>query len=196
MAETKGKMVLGFSGSPRRMGNTEVLLDEVLRGAKDAGATTEKLILADMDIAPCDACMACKESGECSIADDMEDILEKMGESEVWVLGTPVYFWGPSAQFKLFVDRWYSKSHRAEDKAMFRGRRVILAMPMGESDTAEARHAVGMLSDALKYMGAGVFATVLAPDVHEPGEVRSRSEVMKAAYEAGRNAISGGGRHA
>jgi multimeric flavodoxin WrbA len=196
MAEIKGKKVLGFSGSPRRLGNTEVLVDEVLRGARDAGATTERLILADMDISPCDACGACKDTGECVIGDDMEQVLDKMAQSDVWVLGTPVYWWGPSAQFKLFLDRWYSRIHRAQDKAMFRGRRVILVAPMGDADPATPQHLVGMLRAGLDYVDAEFFATVLAYDVSEPGEVRSRSEVMKAAYEAGRRAVAEGGKYA
>ncbi|MBC7233597.1 MAG: flavodoxin family protein [Chloroflexi bacterium] len=184
------KQVLGIVGSPRRGGNTETLVDEVLRGAAEAGAATEKIILSALDIAPCDACDACKDSGECILADDMEELLDKMARSEVWVLGTPVYWWGPSAQFKAFVDRWYSKAQREEDKAFFQGRRVILVVPFGDSEVKTAQHVVGMMTDALDYVEAEFFATVLAPGVNDPGEVRAQSEVLAAAYRAGREAVS------
>ena len=87
--------VLGVAGSPRRGGNTETLLDEVLRGAMDEGAETEKVILAQSNVGPCRACNACSRTGICIQDDDMAAIIEKMKASRVWVLATPVYWWGP-----------------------------------------------------------------------------------------------------
>jgi len=190
MASIKPLRVLGIVGSPRRGGNTESLVDEVLRGARDAGAVVEKVRLSELEIAPCDACDACREAGECVLGDDMPALLEKMAASQVWVLGTPVYWWGPSAQFKLFVDRWYAKAHRDEDKAMFRDRRVIAAIPFGDEDPATARHLQGMLEDALDYVGATIHSTLLVPGVDDPRGVLSRPEVLAAAYSAGRAAVT------
>lgn len=189
MEERIRSHVLGIVGSPRRGGNTEVLVEEVLRGAEDAGATVDKVILSGLDIAPCEACGSCKDTGECIYVDDMEKLLEKLKSSDVWVLGTPVYWWGPSAQFKLFLDRWYSKIHRPHDKAMFRGRRVILVVPMGDDDPATARHLVGMFTDGLDYVNADLFGTVLAPGVSDAGEVRDHSSVMAQAHRAGLEAV-------
>ena len=97
--------VLGIVGSPRRKGNTEVLVDEVLAGAAEVGISTEKVILTDLQISPCKACDACRKSENCLQEDDMMELLDKMGQCDVWVLGTPLYWWGPSAQFKVFLDR-------------------------------------------------------------------------------------------
>ena len=186
--------VLGFSGSPRRGGNTETLVDEVLRGAKEAGAVVDKVILSECDIAPCDACGACESSGECVHQDDMEGLFDRMRRSQVWVLGTPVYWWGPSAQLKLFVDRWYAKVFLDQDKEIFKGRRIILVVPMGDDDTGTARHTVGMLTDALVYVEADLVATVLAPGVNDRGEVAGHASVITAARQAGRQAVTGLGR--
>ena len=183
--------VLGISGSPRRRGNTETLVDEVLRGAVEAGASVEKVILNECEIAPCDACGACEASGECVHQDDMEALFDKMRRSQVWVLGTPVYWWGPSAQIKLFVDRWYAKVFLDQDKAIFKGRRIILVIPMGDGDASTARHTVGMFTDALTYAEADLVATVLAPGVNDRGEVAGHASVMAAARQAGRQAVSG-----
>jgi len=181
--------VLGIVASPRRNGNTEILVDEVLRGAKDAGALVDKVILSELDIAPCDACDACQDTGECITVDAMEELFPRMWQSEVWVLGTPVYWWGPSAQFKTFVDRWYAKVHRKEDKLLFKGRRVILAVPMGDTDPSTARNVVGMVTDALKYLRAELFGTVLAPGAGDLGEVHRFPDVLAAAYKAGSEAV-------
>lgn len=182
--------VLGIVGSPRRNGNTEMLVDEVLRGAEQAGAAVEKVILSELDIAPCEACDACVDTGECFTVDAMEDLFPRMQQSEVWVLGTPVYWWGPSAQFKTFVDRWYAKVQREEDKKLFKGRRVILVVPMGDADAKTARHVVGMMTNTLEYVEAELFATMLAPGVNDAGDVRKLPEVLAAAHQAGMAAVA------
>jgi multimeric flavodoxin WrbA len=176
--------VLGIVGSPRRGGNTEILVDEVLAGAREAGASTEKVILSELDILPCTGCDLCAADGECVHQDDMPVLLERMWRCQVWVLGTPVYWWGPTAQFKTFLDRWYSAR-----QSKFKGRRAILAIPLGDTDTSTARHTVGMLADAVDYLKMDLAATILAPGVDDPGDVRSAPEVLAAARRAGREAV-------
>ena len=181
--------VLGIVGSPRQGGNTEIMVDEILKGAKDAGAEVEKILLGEMAIAPCQACYSCRDEGKCVQLDDMQELFEKMKQSDIWVLGTPVYWWGPSAQLKAFVDRWLAKANDLERKATFEGRRVILAVPMGDTDPATGRHVVGMFADALAYVKATLFASILAPGAYEPGDVRSNTEVLEKARRAGRDAV-------
>lgn len=182
--ETDCKRVLGIVGSPRRGGNTEILVDEVLTGAATAGALTEKVILDELDIAPCRACNTCRKSGECVQQDDMQGLLERMQHSQVWVLGTPVYWWGPTAQFKAFLDRWYGAK-----QVRFEGRHVILAIPLGGGSANYARHTVGMLSDVLEYLGIELVATVLAPGAYRLGAVRGHTDTLAAARRAGRDAV-------
>lgn len=182
--------VLGIVGSPRRQGNTEVLVDEVLQGAAEAGARVEKVLLTRLTIAPCTACDACQETGECVLQDDMAGLLDKMRRAQVWVLGTPVYWWGPSAQFKTFLDRWYSKIFSPADREIFRDKAVVLAISLGDTDVGVARHTVGMLTDALAYSRARIAATVLAPGMNDRGEVRSHAGILAAARQAGRDALA------
>lgn len=182
--EVNRKRMLGIVGSPRRGGNTEILVDEVLRGAEEAGALVEKVILSKLDIAPCRACDACRKTGKCAQKDDMAALLEKMQCSQVWVLGTPVYWWGPTAQFKAFLDRWYGFNY-----AMFKDQRIILTIPLEDTDTRTARHTVGMFTDVLAYLKAELFATVLAPGVLDRGKVREHPSVLETAHRTGREAI-------
>jgi multimeric flavodoxin WrbA len=183
--EADPKRVLGIVGSPRRRGNTETLVDEVLRGAEEAGAQVEKVILSELDIGPCRACEACRETRECVQRDDMPALLEQMERSQVWVLGTPIYWWGPTAQFKAFIDRWYG----AEYIATFKGRRAILTIPLENTDVGTARHTIGMLTDALDYVKVKLVTTVVAPGVLHRGEVRQHLDVLAQARRAGREAI-------
>ena len=141
MTQKQGAIrVLAIVGSPRRQGNTETLVDAVLAGAQEAGASVEKVLLRDLDIRPCLACDACQRTGACVQEDDMAALLAKMQTSKVWVLGTPVYWWGPTAQFKAFLDRWYG----SERKAIFPGKRVILTIPFQDTTAAAPRHTVGI----------------------------------------------------
>jgi len=185
--DTEARKVLGICGSPRRGGNTQILVEETLRGAAEAGALTKQVLLTDLRIGPCRACDACLKTGECVQHDDMPALLEKMRENDIWVLGTPVYWWGPTAQFKTFVDRWYCQGQRER----LEGRRVIAVIPLGDTDAGVARHTVGMLQDSLDYLRAELIATVLAPGCEAAGAVREQPAVLAAARQAGREAVDG-----
>lgn len=176
MAEKE--LTLGIVGSPRRGRNTETLVDEVLRGAEEAGSATEKVILNELKISPCQACNGCRETRECVLDDDMPFVVERMRESGVWVLGTPVYWWGPTAQFKAFLDRWYGL-----DQTVFQHRRAVLVVPLGGSERY-AVHTVGILKDVLDYLGIVHVDTVLAP-----GGVERNPHVRERARRAGRDSI-------
>jgi multimeric flavodoxin WrbA len=188
MRSADRRRVLAIMGSPRRGGNTEILLDEILKGAEESGAETEKVILSELDIGPCKACYGCRPGGQCVQQDDMAGLIEKMKASRVWVLGTPVYWWGPSAQLKAFVDRWFSQAGDDQHVKIFKDRRVILAVPMGDADPETGRHVVGMFKDALDYVGAELFASVLAPGAYDKGDVRGDGDVMQQARKAGAEA--------
>lgn len=100
--------VLGIVCSPRKGGNTEILVQEALAGARDSGAKTELLTVRDKDIKPCDGCLSCKKTGECHIKDDMQLVYEKMLNADGIVIGTPVYFWSISGQAKVLLDRTHA----------------------------------------------------------------------------------------
>lgn len=173
--------VVGFVGSPRRGGNTEILVDEVLGATAAAGVSTAKVILAQQRIGPCRGCNACRERGACVQHDDMPKLLRLMEDSAVWVLGTPVYWWGPSAQFKLFMDRWYGAGQIVHPE----GKGAIVAITLGDTDEATARHTVGMFGDALRYLEIDTLATVIAPGMTDRGDIRGARAVLEAARAAG-----------
>jgi multimeric flavodoxin WrbA len=179
------KRILGIIGSPRRKGNTEILVDEVMCGAEEGGAQVEKVVLNKLNIAPCRACNTCLKTGRCIQQDDMQPLLEQMQRHHIWVLGTPVYWQGPTAQFKTFLDRWYGQGQ----VVTFKGRRVILTIPLGAPDASVARHTVGMLEGALAHIEMKLYATILAPGVWNTGAVRKHPDVLAAARRAGRKAI-------
>lgn len=100
--------VLAISCSPRKGGNTEVLLAEALEGARECGAETEFLSVRGKNIQPCDGCDTCSTSGECHIKDDMPEFYAKMRAAQGIIFGTPVYWYSVTAQAKLIIDRSYA----------------------------------------------------------------------------------------
>ena len=100
--------IIGLSGSPRNGGNTEVLIKEALKAAKQKGAETEFVTLAGKNIQPCRACYACrlpKSGGICAIKDDLPTIFEKLKQADGIIIGSPVYFLSVTAQLKALFDR-------------------------------------------------------------------------------------------
>lgn len=101
------KNVIIISSSPRKKGNSDLLCDEFLKGAKSAGHKAEKIFLKDKNINFCTGCGFCvkKDYTACSQKDDMKEILDKMQEADVVVFATPIYFYSISGQLKTFIDR-------------------------------------------------------------------------------------------
>jgi multimeric flavodoxin WrbA len=97
--------ILGISFSPRKNGNTVAMLTEALNAAEAAGAEVELYSVNGKNLQPCDGCWSCVKTGRCHIKDDMEALHDKMLAAEGIVFGTPVYFYGMTAQAKTVIDR-------------------------------------------------------------------------------------------
>ncbi|MDY6842717.1 MAG: flavodoxin family protein [Thermodesulfobacteriota bacterium] len=97
--------VLGILGSPRRDGNTSLLLDKVLDGMRVGGADVEKLVLSDYSISPCQECNGCADTGNCVMDDDMQMMYPKLLNADWVILASPIFFYGVTAQTKTLIDR-------------------------------------------------------------------------------------------
>lgn len=97
--------VLGIAGSPRRDGNTDHLLRQVLAGASCHGAEIKIVIPSQLDIAPCRHCDGCIKTGKCVIDDDMQWLHTDLREFDRIVLASPIFFMGVTAQAKAMIDR-------------------------------------------------------------------------------------------
>jgi len=97
--------ILGIMGSPRIKGNTDLLLDEALKGAQSQEAETEKIILDKLKIAPCREYYGCLKDGNCVIRDDMDDIYPKLLDADAIVVASPIFFYTVSAQVLAFISR-------------------------------------------------------------------------------------------
>jgi multimeric flavodoxin WrbA len=103
--EARMAEILAVYGSPRRRGNTATLMQQAVRGARDAGSAVEEIVLRDMNISPCLELYACRETGRCGIDDDFGPIHEKLLACRGLMLASPIFFYAVSAHTKIFIDR-------------------------------------------------------------------------------------------
>ncbi|MBC7236549.1 MAG: flavodoxin family protein [Chloroflexi bacterium] len=176
--------VVGFIGSPRAGGNTEHLVREILRGAREAGANTVEFVLNELAIRPCQGCDACKSVGRCRIQDDMQTLYDEILEADALVIGTPIYFWGPSAQTKAFLDRLYGIDVEGVREKLA-GKRLLLACAFADADPHTADNTINMLRTGAEWFKMPFYEPVLAV-ASARGEVAGQPETMRRAYAAGR----------
>jgi multimeric flavodoxin WrbA len=99
--------ILGVVCSPRKEGNTEIMVEEALKTAREAGAETDIFLVVDKNISGCQACGSCSETGKCKIDDDMQPLYGKMEWADAIIFGSPVYFHSCTAQAKAIIDRTF-----------------------------------------------------------------------------------------
>jgi multimeric flavodoxin WrbA len=97
--------VLGIYGSPRRGGNSDILLDKALEGAQSAGAEIGSVYARKLKMSGCIECGGCDKTGKCVVKDDMQDVYPLLESADVILLATPIFFYGMTAQVKAIVDR-------------------------------------------------------------------------------------------
>ncbi|MBF0529854.1 MAG: flavodoxin family protein [Deltaproteobacteria bacterium] len=97
--------VVGIYFSPRAGGNSDLLMDEFLKGALSVGAGIKAIYARDLDISGCLECGGCDKTGECVIDDDMSDVYPLLIETKRVAVASPVFFYGPPAQGKALIDR-------------------------------------------------------------------------------------------
>jgi multimeric flavodoxin WrbA len=102
------KKIVAVYGSPRRKGNTALLLDQAVQGAEETGAAVEKIALRDLKISPCLEIYGCRETGRCVIQDDFQKVHDQLQQCRGLMLASPIFFYAVSAQAKILMDRCQS----------------------------------------------------------------------------------------
>lgn len=184
--------VLGLFGSPRKGGNTEILLEEALKGAEGEGAEIERLFLSDLDITPCTECHGCDSTGDCVILDEMQKIYTKLLEADIIILASPIFFYGVTAWAKAVIDRsqaLWAKKYLVNDPSMGdRGKRrkgffISVAATKGQKVFEGAILTVKYFFDALN---AEYTSELVYRGVEGKGEILKHPGALEQAREAGR----------
>jgi len=182
------KRALGFVGSPRKHGNTHLLVAKILEGAQAEGATTEIVFLSDLVIRECDGCLVCWKGKPCPKQDDMNVLYPQIIASDLIVFGTPVYWYGPTALMKGLIDR-FVYFNCPENRAKIRNKLALLAIPYEEQDPETARLVVAFFEKSLAYVEMHLIGQVVVSGVADKGDILRRPESLGEGYDLGRKAV-------
>jgi len=189
--------VLGIYGSPRAQGNSDLLLDQALEGARSAGGETDSIYVRDLKIAGCRECGGCNRTGKCVVQDDMQKVYPKIQEAGIIILSSPIFFYGLSSQVKTLIDRcqalWSARMLQKTEKQRKtheRGRGYLIAVgaTRGKNLFDGVQLTARYFFDALdmSYEGGIFFRRV-----EGKGAIAEQPEALKQAFEFGRSLVMG-----
>jgi multimeric flavodoxin WrbA len=184
--------VCGIVGSPKKGGNVDLLVSQVLKGASSRGAETYNIYLNEMRIKPCQSCGVDPHPKYCLFDDDMKEIYVALESCDVIVLGSPVYFDTVSAQVKLMIDRCNCLMPYVERRdGTFGFERRIDKQKKGvfiavASTDQEFNTILTTVRGFFNWANIELVETILHPhDDNELGSVRNNKEKMNDAFETG-----------
>ncbi len=188
--------ILGIYGSPRKRGNTDILLDEALRAAGAGGADVSSVRCCDLKIAGCVECGGCEQTGKCVVDDDMQKVYPKLYEADAIILASPIFFYGLTSHAKALIDRcqaaWCKRmldKTPEERRTLDAGRGYLICVGATKGKNLfEGAQLVGKyFYDALdmSYEG-GVFIN----KVEGKGDIRNHPDALKQADELGKRVVS------
>ena len=178
--------VLAIGGSPRKNGHTNYLIHQALAELEVQGMETEKIILNECTLSPCQAHRNCASSTECMMKDDGIEILEKYSQADGLILASPVYFGSISAQMKTFMDRtFFLFMHGLEMNAKCAGLIAIAGRAGAEETLNELNKFVRRIPDIKLFKLAGNSGS---PDT-DPKELTELAEKAKAMGRQMANAL-------
>ncbi|MBY9018173.1 MAG: flavodoxin family protein [Candidatus Lokiarchaeota archaeon] len=174
--------ILGISCSPRKKGNTVILLEEMLRGAAENGAEIELFSISGKDIRGCDGCYSCIAKGECHIQDDMQPLYEKLIAADGIVFGSPIHFYGMTAQAKAIMDRSFALNKPGKNLANKVGGVIVVAGSIGIIDALKDYYFFITLKQMLPANFVAAYAT-------GKGDAKRLKKGMDAAFRLGEEIV-------
>lgn len=181
--------ILGIMGSPRLGGNTDLLLDAALSGARSQGAEVEKIVVDQMNISPCREHYGCLEDGNCVIRDDMAALYTKLLETDAIIVASPMFFYGITAQLKALIDRCqalWARKHVLKQTWPGAGRKgafIAVGATKGETLFDGSKATVKFF---FKTVGVEYAEELLIRGVDQKGDIEEHPSALKDAFELGR----------
>ncbi|MFX1486730.1 MAG: flavodoxin family protein [Promethearchaeota archaeon] len=188
----------GIVGSPKKKGNVDLLVTQVLKGANSQGAKTQKIYLNDLNIKPCQSCGVDPDPGYCLYEDDMKTVYAALETSDVIVLGSPIYFDTVSAQTKLMIDRCNCLVPYVKDpsgtyvfkRRMRKKRKGVFVAVAGKEQ--EFNTTLVSVKGFFEWANIELVKTILyAHEDDELGGVKKNKKMMGEAFEIGVRIVGG-----
>lgn len=189
------KNVVALYGSPRRKGNTALLLREAVQGAREEGAEVEEVVLRDLKMSPCLEIYECKNSGRCAIQDDFQKIYDSILASQAVILASPIFFYTVSAHTKILMDRCQSlwvRKHWLKENSSGQSRSGRKGLFISVGATKGKKLFDGTLLTVRYYFEAidcDLWKSLLYRGLDFEGDVLKHPEYLKEARQAGSDLI-------
>ena len=185
--------IMAFAASPRKGGNTDILLDEVIHGLRSGGADVEKFRTHELDIQPCTGCGKCETLGRCVIKDKFQEIYDQLVACNGVVFASPLYFMNVPARAKALIDRcqafWTAKYFLERD--LFRGRKRpgMLISCSGAKFGPGGSFLFRGIEDTMTYvfdvLGLTMLDSLLFTRINAKGEIAGNADALEQARKRG-----------
>lgn len=192
--------VIAFIASPRKKGNTDILVEKFLEGAKSRGAETEKIYLYDCTINACQGCYrnCWVNPNDCTrFKDDMHQLIDKMISSDLILFASPVYMGCYASRLSVFFERTIPVHHvDLENKVIvenrLKGKNVVVALVHDSPDPATADLPFKVLEHVLKKsFQMNIIGKLQVAGVRDQGDIKNKEESLKEAYKLAEKLCTG-----
>lgn len=188
-----GRLVLGIGGSPRKDGNTDVLLNNIITGVKQAGLDAACLLLRDYHIQPCTGCERCRTDKICTgLHDDMDIFYPKIIQSSGLILVSPVHHYNITAWMKAFIDRLYcfydftdERPRGWSSRLACQGRKAVISAVCEQTSHYDMGFTLEAMRRPLQALGYEIVGELAAFGIFERGEILDDPTIRIKAAKLG-----------
>ena len=173
--------IVALMGSPRKHGNTDMLLDEMIRGACDNGHNVVKYCIGDLDVHPCRACGVCMRGQDCVFDDDGLKVTHEIAKSHALIVSTPIYFGQMTGELKVLIDRLYGITHNPLIPVS--GKVALIFTHLGPENYYDSYIELTKIQPFQMNMN---YEIVDVLDVGSLGDVRNQADKLRESYEIGK----------
>ena len=183
--------IISINGSRRKKGNTDFLIQSILKPLQQKATHVESIFLGDYTIGACTGCEGCRSSWECVIKDDFQSLIEMMDEADGVVLASPTYWYTVTSDMKCFIDRCYSLVQFPKNRSEWigkydgAGKTCVTAAVCEQKQEASMGNTLTLLTDFAKDIGLNVVDSVKALNCFEAGSIQKEKAALKDAEAAG-----------
>jgi len=179
--------IIGIVGSCREGANTEIMVKLSLDEAKKASASTELILLRDLNLQMCDGCLQCDETGKCHIDDGMNEINEKLAAADGIIFGTPARWRLLSGELKVFFDR---TNPLAVPERLVGKKAGIIAVGQTHGREADSiRDAAASVSSYCEDNEMDIVGTVIGESALNAGDILENQEALEQCRKLGRKIV-------
>ena len=183
--------IISINGSRRKKGNTELLIQSILKPVEQNGAHIESISLGDYNIGACTGCEGCSSSWECVIKDDFQALVEMLDAADGIVFASPTYWYTVTSDMKRFIDRCYCLVQFPKSRSEWigkydgTGKLCITAAVCEQLEEEKMGNTLTLLTDFAKDIGMNVSESVKALGCFEAGSILKKQALLGDAESAG-----------